>query len=843
MEYKSTIFPAQKLPLKNKNKEWRESCVNYIAGMSNTTSSGGVGSGFNEMQINYNLYNGIFDKKDLQYVINPFNQDDGFPASPQNFNIIKPNIDLLIGEETGMPYRMSVIRTSDHATSAVIEKTRDMVVKYMMASIMAEMGPQEAQEYQSKLESGEIMPPESIAKFMQSDYKDSVEDAAYHSLRYLKEKLNIDHEFSKGWKDALISGKEVYYVGVVNGEPSFERVNPLYFSHDSSPDLEFIEDGAWACRRMRMDYTDAYDMLSEKMTEKDLDKLIEMVDGGDLTGNKIKMGNSIKDDYNHMRTRVFTNPENIRRAGTVDVWHTTWKSFKKIGFVSIIDENGDTQEIVVSEDYLAIGNEINIEWKWVTEVWEGYRIGSNYEDAIFVGIQPVQHLSISEGNLNSQKLPYCGAIYNNMNTKSKSLVSIMKPLQYMYIIIWYRLELAIARDKGKILNMDITQIPKSMNIDPAKWMHYLSSIGVNFINPYEEGWDIPGRQGGNASAFNQIASVDLTMANVINEYIGLLSKIEDMIGEISGVSRQRRGTVTSSELVGTVEQSVTQSALITQPLFWVHNQCKKRASTALINVAKEAWKNSKRKNIQYVLGDSTRAFIDLSDDFYYEDFDVFLSNASKDFQNLEQLKALYQPAMQNGTTLYDVAEIMTMDNITEIKNKLKELEQLRAQQQQAIQDAENQRQMQLIDLQNKYKEDEYNLRKQELDLKKYEIDTKNETTLVAAELNAYRNNADVDSDADGIPDVMEIANLAMKQREIYSKESSIQMDNQLRQDESNNSREIEKAKLDIEKNRLGLENKKLNTQKEIQRMKDRAAMAREELKAKTALKNKASGEK
>ena len=58
----------------------------------------------------------------------------------------------------------------------------------------------------------------------------------------------------------------------------------------------------------------------------------------------------------------------------------------------------------------------------------------------------------------------------------------------MYIILWYRLELAIARDKGKVINMDITQIPKSMNITPDRWMHYLSSVGVNFINPYEEGW-------------------------------------------------------------------------------------------------------------------------------------------------------------------------------------------------------------------------------------------------------------------------------------------------------------------------------------------------------------------
>jgi hypothetical protein len=41
-----------------------------------------------------------------------------------------------------------------------------------------------------------------------------------------------------------------------------------------------------------------------------------------------------------------------------------------------------------------------------------------------------------------------------------------------------------------------------MGIDPTRWLHYLSSVGVNFINPYEEGWDTPGRDGGHPASFN-----------------------------------------------------------------------------------------------------------------------------------------------------------------------------------------------------------------------------------------------------------------------------------------------------------------------------------------------------
>ena len=60
--------------------------------------------------------------------------------------------------------------------------------------------------------------------------------------------------------------------------------------------------------------------------------------------------------------------------------------------------------------------------------------------------------------LNSQRLPYTGVIYSNADGRPRivMLLSRMKPLQYMYIVLWYRLELAMSRDKGKVVTMDIT---------------------------------------------------------------------------------------------------------------------------------------------------------------------------------------------------------------------------------------------------------------------------------------------------------------------------------------------------------------------------------------------------
>lgn len=828
-------FPLQRLPMSKKTQDWKESCVDYIIGHSQGGSrNGNTRTRKEEMQTYYDLYNSIYNEKDLKYVTNPFKQQDGFPAMAQDYNIIKPKIDLLLGEETKRPFNFRVVRTSDIATSEMQDKAKQMLIDYIQATIMSRLGPEEQARYQEALQSGEVMPPEQIQKYMSKDYKDIAEITAYHSLNYLKNKLNITHEFYKGWKDALVGGEEIYYVGIVNGEPHLERINPIYFDYDTdTSDLEFIHEAQWCCYEMIMSVTEVYDRLYDKMSEKQLNDLLDMMDDSSKGGITPEVRKTSL-DYPHIKTHSINgfaaNP--FEESNNVHVWHCCWKSLKKIGFVTIINpETGMPEDYQVDETYKVTGNEINVEWRWIIEVWEGYRIGED----LYVGIEPLEYQHVSADNPNSQRLPYTGVIYNNTNSRPRSLVSMMKPLQYMYIVLWYRLELAMARDKGKVVTMDITQIPKSMNIDVAKWMHYLSALGVNFVNPYEEGWDIPGREGGKPSQFNQISALDLTMANTIDQYINLMDKIESMLSEISGVSKQREGSIASNELVGNVERSVVQSAHITEPWFWTHNQVKKECITMLLDTAKYAWKDNKTC-IQYVLDDATRTFLTLSDDFFYEDYDIFVEDTTKNQQQIEALRNLMQPAMQNGASLLDIAEIITMDNVTMIKNKLEEIEQKRMEQQQQMEQAQAEREQQLVQMQNEVKEEELMLKEAELDLEKYKIDTDASTKITVAQINAYRGSENMDQDMNGIPDPIEIGKQAIEQQKVNSDIASKQF-------EFNNKKREMEMKRDVENKKIQLEKDKMKQEMELQKQKDKAAMEREKLKAKTAIKNKVTGEK
>lgn len=824
-------FPAQKLPMSKKTQAWKEACVDYVVGAGDSGFGGNGRSRSDEMQTYYDLYNSIYNEKDLKYVTNPFKQDDGFPAMAQDYNIIKPYVDQLLGEETKRPFNFHPQRTSDIAASEMQEKAKEMLMDYIQATIASKLSPEQAARYEQALATGEIQTPEAIAKYLQKDYKDVAETEAYHALQFLKRKLNLTHEFYKGWKDALIGGEEIYYVGVINGDPYVERVNPMYFDYEHSLDLEFIDDAAWCRRKMIMSATEIYDRFYDKMSERQLNELLELIDQRPGAGNNPEIRKTSMDYESIKLHKINSFTDNPFDVDHITVYHCCWKSFKKIGFVTLLNpETGEAEEFQVDEDYKVTGTEQSVEWDWIIEVWEGYRIG----DDMYIGIQPIEYQHISADNPNSQKLPYTGVVYNNTNSKPRSLVSMMKPLQYMYIVVWYRLELALSRDKGKVAVMDITQIPKSMNIDVNKWMHYLSALGVAFINPYDEGWDIPGREGGKPSQFNQLSSWDLTMSNVIAEYIQLMQKIEDMVAKLTGITPQRQGQIAASELVSNANTAVNMSYHITEPWFWNHNQVKRRVLTMLLNTSKAAWKDSKRY-LNYILDDATRAFVQLSDNFFYEDMDIFVDDSTKNQQYIDQLKQLLQPAMQNGASLLDIAEIITLDNMSMIKNRLEEIEQKRMEQMQQQQQAEQQAQQQMAEQQNQLKEEELMLKEAEMDLEKYKVDQDNATKITVAQLNAYRGAENMDQDMNGIPDPIEIGKQALEQQKINSDIATKQLELNNKRREIEQKREAENKKIQLEKDRMKHET-------ELQRMSDKAAMDREKLKAKTALRNKVVGE-
>ena len=152
------VLPVQKVPLREKTKAWREDSVNAIIGKEGTGAIGRY-TRKESMSICYELYNGNFNKRDLKYVTDPFDVGDSFPASPQEFNIIRPKIDLLVGEESKRPENFLVVQTNDDAITQAQEQKKQMLMNYLFDAIGFNQDNEQAP------------PPPQIEEYMRKNYK------------------------------------------------------------------------------------------------------------------------------------------------------------------------------------------------------------------------------------------------------------------------------------------------------------------------------------------------------------------------------------------------------------------------------------------------------------------------------------------------------------------------------------------------------------------------------------------------------------------------------------------------------------------------------------------------
>ena len=249
----------------------------------------------------------------------------------------------------------------------------------------------------------------------------------------------------------------------------------------------------------------------------------------------------------------------------------------------------------------------------------------------------------------------------------------------------------------------------------------------------------------------------------------------------------------------------------------------------LLNTAKGAWEETGKQKLQYIFDNGERAFLDITPKFYYEDMDVFVSDTSKDMENIQKLQQLIQPAMQNGASLLEAAEVLTNDNFNIIKQKLKDMQTRQEEAQRQQQEAEQQQAIQLQQMQNEQREQELMLEEAKMDLERYKIDADNQTKIAVAEISTYRGTEEKDINANGIPDPEEMYKVAMEQQKIRSGEYV-------------KNQEM-KYKRDIEDKKIQLERERMKHEKELQKAKDDAALEREKVKAKAAIRNKVVGEK
>jgi len=737
--------PVNKLSAKKKGPEWVKSYAEWILSKANIISSEATSFSISDyedqplnritrMQLNYDAYNSQFLEREVKYLMNPFGlkEDDiELPTIPQNVNIIRPPIDLLIGEKIKRPFRYTIMEVGPEMTSYMEQYKKSMIMQNMVAQIENQVSGEQKFPEQSY---------EQINRYIHYTTKNIYERAASLLLEKYRKELFLDDKMLECWKDGLIGGELIGYVGDGHTGPEVDRCNPMLCDYERHQDLMYIEDSSWFIRKMFMSLGKILD--SFELTEKQINKLAEKYDIGSTGFNEYdttyRFDPIDKVDYN-------TSGE------IIGVYHMCWESLEKIGYV-VSETEGELNIDIVSEDYIPLPGE-RVEWDWRKSIWECYYID---EDVI------------AEGRVTDyEKIPYIGTLMNNTNTRNISLVELLRPLQAMYIEIVWRLLLTLARDKGKILNVEISSIPKQFGFDTKKWLHWVSFVGVNLMNQNDEGWDLrkntPGMSG-------HLSHSDLSMSPVIREYIQLMDYIESLVGTMSGINKQRQGQVAPSELVGNVERSIIQSGTITEPWFQKMNFFEKRIYNAMLESTQRLLQG-KNETVMLALDDMSRQFLTIPQDYPYKKLGIFISDSNEDMKKLEAVRSLAGPAMQSGATLGEVAELYVSNNIADIMGKLKAIDQKKEE----IQKAQSEQAQQIAQMEQ---ESAQKIQAEKSRLEDKKIDVNSYTQIKVAEIRAGSVDDSDDEDEDEPGDGMEERKQSFAERKHMDEFSQRQREHQ-----------------------------------------------------------------
>ena len=638
-------LPEQRVPQSKKNKTWKEDTVKAI--IDRTDFRMGTTRDRYSLLKMYEYYNGEIDPADYRYVTEPYGKERGnYPARIRNYQIIKPVVDLLLGEKSKRPFNYTVVVTNPDVITLKEEAKNQTVleaVKQLFVNQLNEAG------METGVPSEEVEMPEHVAAAFERTWKDNRAIMGQEGLNFILQNIKWYHHIQKAWFDFLVAGECYTHKGVRNGQLFWEVLNPLDIDYDRDPEVELIEDGEWCAIRRLVHRSSAIDFFHDELTEEEIDQLRDPVGG-----NKDTYGWSSRTSEDYFGTN-----EDLFEWTTV-----YWKSLKRVGFYSTIDEYGDeVVEMVTEDDPLPEGyNEKDIEWEWINEVWQGHIL----DDRIFIGIEPLENVRRDMDNPSLCKLPVNGRKYSERNTHNISLVSLGIPYQLIYNIFKFRLENAIAKSKDIFALLDINMIPEKWDMD--KFMYHVEATGVGWLNYQKEGIQFnPQHQ----------TVLDLSI-RTIAQYVELLRFIKEEWEDLSGVSRQRKGQTSQYELKSTTEQSIIQSSHITEDYYRKFAQFEEAECQGLLDFSKAAFRDGKKG--MYVTSDLSRAYINIDGELYAEsNFGIFVADAHEETQKIEQLKALGQASMQNGTPLSLIADILDTKSFVQVKEKIKEAEKLQQQ--------------------------------------------------------------------------------------------------------------------------------------------------------------------
>jgi hypothetical protein len=570
---------------------------------------------------------------------------------------------------------------------------------------------EEQQAYQEQVqeETKKLTPPE-IEDYMREKYRAVPEKWGEMVINLDKQRFNTPEMEMQEFEDMLISDRAYrhFYLKANGLGYGQETWNPIRVFFHKSPDVKYVEDGDYVGRVFYLSITEIINRYGHKMPKKQLENLY-----GDYLKKK-KFGGAEYAFFQAANVPFENYPEYARTLqafgydphtgvpftgsfgnftsqdvdvlfnsssttynlqGLTQATEAYWRSQKKVGFLIMQDpETGELIEELVGEDFIipdfvqevdddpsyedfvfSPQKKINtIRWTWVNEVWGGIKVNavtSETPGGVYIDIKPIPFQFKGDSNPYEVKLPVCGAIFNNRNAKSMSLVDMMKPYQILYNIFMNRIYQLATTEVGKFLLLDPRMIPNDKDWggekNLEKWRIATREYKIGQIDTS------PGARGG--SNFNQFTEVDLREFDNIKASVEIARMIEEQAMFQVGITQQRLGIVQASESATGVQQSVQNSYAQTESYFTKFGNYKKRVLQMNLDIAQFCSATNRDMTLSLIQDDMSRQFIQMNGtELLNSQLGIRIFNSQELLRQNEMMKQLI---MKNNTTNSSMAAL------------------------------------------------------------------------------------------------------------------------------------------------------------------------------------------
>lgn len=755
----------------------------------------------NKMKLYYDLYNNTIRKEDFEFICAPFGTEVGeLPNGFTNKDIISGKIKAVQGMEMKRAFPMRVFAVNEDATTRreqeefgrmqqytinqILYPIRQMIQQQKMQELEQsgqEITPEIQQQMQQEVEQElQSQTPKEVKNYMAREHQDPAERLAVQILAYLQQEQDLQRKFNAGWKHALISGNDVYWVGSVGNRPMVRVVNPMYFDFDRNSESDFVQDGEWAAYEMWLSPSEVVSMFPE-LTDAEVRKIYKRQKAR-LQGYADESMMEPLQGREYLGNSVYSS---------IRVLHGEWKALRPIFYLEYYDqETGQVLETVVDEDYKLVPEigDIRLTKDWIVSKYEGYKIDTD----IYAGMREVPRQYKDLRNPRKCQLSFIGAVYDATNSEPTSLLSRMKDYQYLYNIISYKAETLMLSDKGKALLLNTQLIPKDNGLSPTEWLHFFEVNKIGLMSPSEEGHKY------GFDVTNAAKEIDLSLASDINNYMLFCQYVEERCGQAVGITKQIEGQIGNYETASNAQQAIVQSANILEPYFDLHNIVKRDVTQALLETAKICYTIEPPESLSYILDDLSVELLSIDSELLENsEYGLFVSNTSRADEILQTVQQLAHAALQNQKIeLSDVIKVFRSDSLQEAEEFLLVAEQINQERQQALQQQQNQAMAEEAEKARAWEKEKIAM---EHSNKMEEIEAKGEIDLQKQAMLSMGFNEDKDLDKDGVPDILEVLKYG-RDAEVKSRELDLKdKDLELKDRQHKEKMEVEKSKVSMMK--------------------------------------------